>query len=206
MTTAAPGRGLGSDPPDAVLIRRISDGDDTALGVLYDRYGGPAFALALQITGDPACAQDVVYEVFLALWRDPATYDPSGGNCPDWVLAATQRRAAQAVRRGEAVRGRNEIPAEPAAVHSGTVPVRPPPVQSAVRPGPHGERARHALHVLPAAEREVLLLACYAGRSQREIAEQTGTPLATVQARMFAGLRRLRDQIDLVSDVESDPR
>ena len=73
-----------ADVSDGVLVRRLTDGDNGALEALYDRYVRPAFALARRITGDPAFAEEVVQEVFLALWRDPAKYDPQRGGFPSW--------------------------------------------------------------------------------------------------------------------------
>ena len=68
-----------ADVSDGGLVRRLTEGDNGALEALYDRYVRPAFALARRITGDPAFAEEVVQEVFLALWRDPAKYDPDRG-------------------------------------------------------------------------------------------------------------------------------
>ena len=93
-----------ADASDGVLVRRLSDGDNGALEALYDRYVRPAFALARRITGDPVFAEEVVQEVFLALWRDPAKYDPLRGGFPSWLLAATHHKAVDAVRREQTVR------------------------------------------------------------------------------------------------------
>ena len=65
------------DPADELLVRRIVDGDQVALGELYDRYGRPAYSLARRICADDGIAEDVVQEVFLAFWRDPKRFDPS---------------------------------------------------------------------------------------------------------------------------------
>ena len=76
-----------------------------------------------------------------------------------------------------------------------------PPVEDAAWTGLRGERVRRALGTLPQPQKEALVLAYYAGYTQREIAERTGTPLGTVKTRMLAGMRRLRDQLDGVADA-----
>src|SRR5829696_6747501 len=92
------------DAPDGTLVRQVAAGEDAALEALYDRYGRPAFALARRITGEQTFAEEIVEEVFLALWRDPEKYDPARGGFPSWLLATTHHKAVDAVRREETVR------------------------------------------------------------------------------------------------------
>jgi RNA polymerase sigma factor (sigma-70 family) len=190
-----------ADASDGMLVRRVLDGDDSALEALYDRYSRPAFALARRITGDPVFAEEVVQEVFLALWRDPAKYDPDRGGFPSWLLATAHHKAVDAVRREETVRRRRATLADEAAAYTSAASDLPP-VEDAAWSGLRGERVRQALGALPEAQREALVLAYYAGYTQREIAERTNTPLGTVKTRMLAGMRRLRDLLDGVSDAE----
>jgi RNA polymerase sigma factor (sigma-70 family) len=190
-----------ADASDGVLVRRVADGDDSALEALYDRYGRPAFALARRITGEAVFAEDVVQEVFLALWRDPAKYDPARGGFPSWLLATTHHKAVDAVRREETVRRRRVALAEDADLYTSAASELPP-VEDAAWAGLRGERVRQALGSLPQVQREALVLAYYAGYTQREIAERTDTPLGTVKTRMLAGMRRLRDLLDGVADAE----
>ncbi len=190
-----------ADASDGMLVRRVAEGDDDALEALYDRYGRPAFALARRITGEPVFAEEVVQEVFLALWRDPEKYDPTRGGFPSWLLATTHHKAVDAVRREETVRRRRASLAEEAATYTSAA-ATDPPVEDAAWSGLRGERVRRALGSLPEPQREALVLAYYAGYTQREIAERTNTPLGTVKTRMLAGMRRLRDLLDGVSDTE----
>ena len=52
------------------------------------------------------------------------------------------------------------------------------------------------LGALPTQEADVLRRRFYEGRSQAEIAADTGVPLGTVKSRMVAGLARLREALD----------
>jgi RNA polymerase sigma-70 factor (ECF subfamily) len=64
---------------------------------------------------------------------------------------------------------------------------------------------REALQTLPAPQREALTLAYFGGYTQREIAGLTTTPLGTVKTRMLAGMKRLRETLDGMSDASTDP-
>lgn len=189
-----------ADASDGALVRRVADGEHRALETLYDRYGRPAFALARRITADPVFAEEVVQEVFLALWREPTKYDPDRGGFPSWLLATTHHKAVDAVRREETVRRRRAQLAADAEWFTSASVADVPPVEDAAWTGLRGERVRRALGTLPQPQREALVLAYYAGYTQREIAERTNTPLGTVKTRMLAGMRRLRDQLDGVAD------
>ena len=193
-----------ADTSDGVLVRRLSDGEhgamEAAMEALYDRYGRPAYAVARRITGDPVFAEEVVQEVFLALWRDPAKYDPVRGGFPSWLLAATHHKAVDAVRREQTVRDRRASLAEEASRATAAPAADIPPVEDAVWAGLRGERVRRALAQLAPPQREALVLAYYAGYTQSEVAARTEAPLGTVKTRMLAGMRRLRELLDEVSE------
>ena len=178
---------------DAALVLRLAARDGKALDDLYARYGRPAYSLAYRITRDQGFAEDVVQEVFLALWRDPTRYDPTRGFA-SWLLSMTHHKAVDAVRREESLRRRRDAAAEEtvaaldeSAACSG--------VDEEVWVGLRGERVREALRKLPDPQREALALAYFGGYTQREVAVLTDTPLGTVKTRMLAGLRKLRESL-----------
>lgn len=83
-------------PRDSDLTDRLRAGDRSAVDDAYDRFRRPAFALARRIVVDDALAEDVLQEVFLGVWRDPAAFD-GGGSVSARLLAAVHRRALDAV-------------------------------------------------------------------------------------------------------------
>src|SRR5262249_23623307 len=54
---------------DAAILRRIVARDPRGIELLYDRYGGMAYALAYRLLGERGMAEDVVQESFLSVWR-----------------------------------------------------------------------------------------------------------------------------------------
>jgi RNA polymerase sigma-70 factor (ECF subfamily) len=177
------------DPSDQRLIAGAASGDTDAIGLLYDRYGRPAYSLAKRICGDDGIAEDVVQESFLALWRDPQRFDPARGTFGSWLMTLVHHKAVDAVRRESATRRR-------------TAPGAGGAEEWNAPPGPGADHAalgsvlagqvRDALGDLPDEQREALALAYYGGYTQREVAAITGVPIGTVKSRMFTGVQRLR--------------
>jgi len=176
---------------DAGLVRLVCSGDGRALEALFGRYGRPCLALARRLLGNDVLAQDVVQEVFLALWRDPQRYDAERGGFASWLLAMTHHKAVDSVRREETLRKRRTGGDVPESTES---PL--PQVDEAVWSLLRRERVREALQQLPPVQREALVLSYFGGYTQREIAGLTSTPLGTVKTRMLAGMRRLRSALD----------
>jgi len=91
---------------DAALIARIVAKDERAVEELYARYSGPLYSLAYQVTGAERFAQDVVQEVFVALWRDASRFDPTKGAPAPWLFSLARHKAIDLVRREANVRKR----------------------------------------------------------------------------------------------------
>jgi len=172
---------------DEELLEAIAAGDDAALAALYDRFGRPAYGLALRILRDQALAEDAVQEAFLAIWRAADSYRRERAKPATWILTLVHRRAVDLVRREDRRRADAlvEEPQEEAAqtVHEeADLRDRRTAVQAALRR-------------LPDDQREALELAYYGGYTQSELAERLGVPLGTIKSRMFTGLARLRELV-----------
>ena len=113
-SACAPSRALSAPRPRDPGRRAVGaphrDGDQAALGELYDRYGRPAYSLARRICADDGIAEDVVQEVFLAFWREPRRFDPERGSFGTWLLTLVHHKSVDAVRRESAIR-RRTVPA-----------------------------------------------------------------------------------------------
>ena len=83
---------------DHDLLAACAEGDEQALGSLYDRFGKVAYGLALRVLRDAALAEDAVQEAFLAVWRQAARFDRSRGTASTWILMLVHRRAVDLVR------------------------------------------------------------------------------------------------------------
>jgi RNA polymerase sigma-70 factor (ECF subfamily) len=172
-----------NDVSDEVLVRRVAQsGDERALSELYDRYAGLVYGAGVRYLGDRALAEDLVQEVFTAVWRGAASFDPSRASFATWVYRITRNRATDQIRRRSA------------RVRTVGGEARPEPGVE----DPAGELSQSfdvasALSRLSPTHREVLILAYFHGLSQSEISRRTSTPLGTVKSRTTAALRALRE-------------
>jgi RNA polymerase sigma factor (sigma-70 family) len=181
-------RGAGSAAADADLLERLRSRDQAALDALYQRYGRPAYSLARRICVDDGLAEDVVQEVFLAVWREPGRFDATRGTAASWLMTLVHHKAVDAVRREATRRRHHPTTSEPDEGVAASGPSTTRQALGAVL----GEQVRAALHRLPTEQRTALGLAYYGGYTQREVASLTGVPIGTVKSRTFAGVAQLR--------------
>lgn len=180
---------------DGQLVALVVEGDGAALEALYGKYGRVAYALARRILADDVLAQDVVQEVFLTVWRDAGRFDAHRGGFSTWLLTMTHHKSVDSVRREENLRKRR-APADALELTEAPDADVDDEVWLAFR----RDQVRTALGELPDPQRQALGLAYYGGYTQREIAKITDTPLGTVKTRMLAGMKRLRETLQVPLD------
>jgi RNA polymerase sigma-70 factor, ECF subfamily len=182
-----------TDESDLQVLAALKQGDPNALGIVYDRYGAIVYRLALRMLGNPTEAEDLTQEVFLAFWRGVDKYQPDRGTLLVFLLTITRSRALNRLKQQKSQqnldrRVGNYLPRT--NNHLG--------MEAATLTELH-ERMGSALQQLPTAQKQVLEMGYYQGKSQSEIAQELDLPLGTVKTRSRQGLLKLRQFLqDLV--------
>lgn len=171
---------------DAVLVGRAREGDASAFDALVRRHLRAAYAVALARLGEPADAEDVCQDAFVAaLQRLDECRNPERFSA--WLLRIVRNRAHDHAR-GAAVR-------------------RSTPIDEAKLPAAQSNPLRHveqselqadlleALRGLPELQREVLMLYDLEGWSHREIAERLGISQGAARVHLHHGRRSLRERL-----------
>ena len=173
---------------EAALLGRIAAHDERAIEALYRLYSGPLYSLAYQVTRSDRFAQDVVQEVFVAVWRDAGRFDPARGSVGAWLFSLARHKAIDLVRREATVRR-----------HTANVDleweVAPDDVDEEAWLRVRRDAVRAAMATLPDAQRTALELAFFAGLTHVEVAEKLGIPLGTAKTRIRTALLKLREVI-----------
>jgi RNA polymerase sigma-70 factor (ECF subfamily) len=166
---------------DKELVSRVRAGDQNAMGTLYDRYSALVYAVGLRVLADTAAAEDVLQEVFMQLWRNPARFDASRGSLGAWLSVIARNRAIDVLRKRRYESDIEDI----------VVSVEPDLVSEADR-SRAAKNVRAGLNGMHPAQRRALEMAFFEGLTHTEIAAKTGEPLGTIKTRIRAGLIALR--------------
>jgi RNA polymerase sigma-70 factor (ECF subfamily) len=178
---------------NTMLIRRMAGGDKDALAELYDNLSRPLYSTAKYILNDASEAQDVVHDVFLALWKNASSFDSSRGAAFSWAVTLTRNRSIDRLRT-RANRARLLGQSAPDDLGFGSVADAVGADQK-VDLGDRAVAVRSAMAELPREQQRALELAFFSGLTQKEIAEKLSEPIGTVKARIRRGLLKLRDAL-----------
>jgi RNA polymerase sigma-70 factor (ECF subfamily) len=144
------------------------------------------FALAARALDRPA-AEEIVQDVFVAIWQNAERFDPALGSLRTWLLAIAQRRIANELRR----RSRRPKLASDDGESLAAVDPSPGPVAEAWL-AYRRAAVREALEHLPAEQRKALGLAFFEELTHEQVAQVLELPLGTAKTRIRSGLRKLR--------------
>lgn len=167
---------IGTD--DAELVARFAAGDEQAVRVVYDRYAGPIFTVAMSALGKRELAEDAVQTTMLKAWRAAASFDTSRALAP-WLYTIARRVTIDIYRREHRVAVPMELDEEPE--------VTPTSFEHLWE----AWEIRLAIAQLPPDEADVVRLAHFMGLTHREIAEKLELPLGTVKSRSARAHSRL---------------
>ncbi|WP_240606772.1 sigma-70 family RNA polymerase sigma factor [Microbacterium sp. Gd 4-13] len=149
----------------------------------FDDHGSVLLGFAVNALRDRALAEDCVQETFLRAWRSRDRFDPHRASERTWLFAIARNVVADALR-ARARLGR---------IGSDALLEQQP---STDRDPLERLRIVEGLSRLSDAHREVVVAVHLDGRSYQELADATGTPVATLRTRAFHALRALRGHLE----------
>ncbi|HLZ80185.1 MAG TPA: RNA polymerase sigma factor [Ktedonobacteraceae bacterium] len=172
---------------DAQLIRRIVGGDQHALSDLFIHYRQPLFHYLLQFTTDHGLAEELLQDIFVAVWRNAYTFAGKSA-VKAWLFGIARRRACKTLCRRELsftdLAGLETMPAND-----------PEPEASLLARMAHAE-LMETIACMTVVQREVLLLVFMHGFSYQEVADILDVPIGTVKSRLSSAKRSLRKLLE----------
>jgi RNA polymerase sigma-70 factor (ECF subfamily) len=204
---------VAATPTDAELMARVATGDHEAFATLYDRHVRAVYGAVLRYLRDPAAAEEVVQETYIAAWQRSDRYAADKGSLIGWLLSIARNRAIDRLRaasRRPQLVGPSPSDSDGSESDLERLMALGRPVglaATAEEPPDAAERrwvrsvVRTALDGMSEPERQVLELAYDDGLTQTEIAERLGWPLGTVKTRTRRAMLRLRAMLESVPDI-----
>jgi RNA polymerase sigma-70 factor (ECF subfamily) len=198
-----------TDLADALLLRRMAGGDEEAFAEVYRRKHPAIYRFALHMSGNPAMAEDVTQEVFMALIRDPKRFDPTRGTLGGFLFGVARnhlRKRWEQDRRLVSFDGDPDDLRETASSGAGS--------QHAAGGNGNGRsafaaasgwdefasvetvgRVRQAVGTLPENYREVVVLCELQEMSYEEAASALDCPVGTVRSRLHRARAMLVEKL-----------
>lgn len=168
---------------DRELLALVGRSDRAAFRELYERHAASLHS-ALRRLCPGADTEDLLQEVFLAVWRRSSLYRPERGEPLTWLFAILRNKVIDHRRRASARPRYEELDVERVEA---SVP--------AADPGDGRMVLEQALVVLRSEERRALEMTYFAGLTYEEAATALEVPLGTLKSRISTGLRRLREAL-----------
>jgi RNA polymerase sigma-70 factor, ECF subfamily len=190
-----------TDMADDRLLQRMLAGDEDAFADLYRRKHPAIYRFALHMSGNPALAEDVTQEVFMALIREPGRFDPTRGSLGAFLFGIARnhlRKRWEKERRLVPIAGDSDELDDFTALAASGNGNRPGPV-STFRDDLESldtiGRVRRAISTLPENYREVVVLCELEEMSYEEAAAALSCPVGTVRSRLHRARAILLDKL-----------
>jgi RNA polymerase sigma-70 factor (ECF subfamily) len=175
----------GVTPSDQELLNKIRLGDQDAMAVIFKRYGGAVFSVALRILRDPSQAEDITQEILFQLWRSSEAFVHGRGSLGAWLVVVARNRSIDALRRRKPTDSVEDV-----------VLASSQNLANEAERDVMIEKVRSYMETLPLEQRKSIQLAFFEGMSHTEIAAKTGDPLGTVKTRIRLALLSLRKALE----------
>lgn len=163
--------------PETALVERITAGDERAFGELYKIYAPMVHGIILARVPSEE-ADDIAQEVFLAAYRNLKTLREAAAIGP-WLGSIARNRVVEFYRRSR--------PTEELTDH----------FSRSDSPRTEANEIMAAIHSLPIAYAETLVLRLVEGMTGPEIAAQTGLTPESVRVNLHRGMKLLRQKLGI---------
>ncbi|HEV7331247.1 MAG TPA: sigma-70 family RNA polymerase sigma factor [Flavisolibacter sp.] len=172
---------------EEALVEGLKLHDEQSYSYFYDNYGKAIFGVIFQVVPNQEAAEDILQEVFVKIWKNIGSYDPSKGRLFTWVLNIARNQAIDYTRSKEFNKGGKTISLSD-NVNSGERPVQS---------NYHDAGLKKIVESLPEEARKLLELSYFLGYTHEEIAEMLKLPLGTVKTRLRTAIIELRKRLDI---------
>ena len=175
---------------DEILMTRILEGDQQALGCMLQRHGRLLRSIAARILGNDTEAEDMVQDLYLFIHRKRMIFDSSKSSARSWIVQMLYHRA---------IERRRYLSTRQFYSHTEIEGISEQVVGAATTESDYSEEAvfgrnglERVFESLSKDQRETLRLHFFEGYTLAEIGKKLGQPHGNVRHHYYRGLALLR--------------
>ena len=171
-------------------LARIAGGDRGALQLLYRDTSAKLFAVCVRILRDEGEAEDVLQDVYTAVWQRAGTFDPARASPITWLVAIARNRSIDRLRSGAmAARTRTMEEADDVSDNA-------PNALAQIESLQEERRLTDCLGELEPRHAVAIRFAFLDGMTYDELARRMDVPLGTMKSWIRRSLLRLRECLE----------
>lgn len=178
-------------PDDVDVNKGIRLRDPAVYEYLMEEYSRLLWVIAAGIlsgTGNREDVEDIISDVFLALWEEPGRFDPQRGSIKTWLCVKTRSCAIDFLRKS----CRQDLP----LAEIDSPEVGEDAVLEEIVSKQNMDRILELIRLQDQPDREILILRLVYEIKPSLIAAKLKLPAAEVYSRIRAGKRRLRKELE----------
>ncbi|MFZ2102468.1 MAG: sigma-70 family RNA polymerase sigma factor [Oricola sp.] len=170
------------------LMSRIREHDRAAFEELFVHFGPRIKSLMLKSGAGHALAEDIVQDVFMAVWRKAEYFAPERGTVSAWIFSIARNVRIDRLRR------QSSRPYEDIAELDLQAPG--PDAEQELATSQRAVRVADAMNELPEEQRQIIEMAYMQDMAQSEIANRLSLPIGTVKSRMRLAYAKLKQKLE----------
>lgn len=171
------------------ILKRIADGDRSAIDECLKKYGGLVWSIARRMLRNSDDAEDAVQEIFIDIWKNAERFDAEKSSETTFIAMIARRRLIDKIRystRRISADSLDDVLLEPFTRADKEMQI-----------SLEAQQAAEAMRTLRPEQQQVLKLSIIQGMSHQEIADATGMPLGTVKTHARRGILQVREYLGL---------
>ena len=175
---------------DRALIKQYIQGNEACLEMLINKHKNKVFTTILLIVNDTCIAEDLFQETFIKVIKTfkSGKYNEEGKFLP-WVVRIARNLAIDHFRKSKRM---PTITSQDGEDIFRTIEISESNREESFIRNQRDDTVRQIINMLPAEQKEVLVLRHYGDMSFKEIAELTGVSINTALGRMRYALNNMR--------------
>jgi RNA polymerase sigma-70 factor (ECF subfamily) len=164
---------------DKALILKLQRKDETALGLIYDRYSAALYGVIIRICKDEDAAKNLLQDTFMTIWEKSESYDFDKGRFYTWAYRIARNKTLNFLRKTDQL-----IQVEDLSVYSN----RTEDVANEL----DDLKLKGTIKRLDAHHQRAIELVYFNGLTHREAHEEMDVPLGTFKSYIKQALKQLQ--------------
>lgn len=173
-----------------VLLVQVALGNRAAFAHLYQGTASRLFGICLRVLAQRSEAEDALQDVYTAVWRKAAQFDPSKASATAWLAMIARNKAIDRLRALPSQQRRASV----ALADEIEDPTASP--AQAVQIAAERAQMEQCLQRLEPKRRSLIRAAFFDGLTYEELAARIEAPLGSIKSWIRRGLLQLRECLD----------